>query len=282
MLTAKDGAAGDRQERLYWADKTSGLTGSVRQAPMSSQRRRDAGIGVGLILLFLLSTTAACAERDAAGSTPSTGLHTALVGELASIAPPLVSRQTWNANEALPGMKGHTPGSIIIHHTSVLQNKQLSISSKMRNLQAFSQRPDWVASRRKPAWGDVPYHFYIDLLGSIAEGRDVHLVGDTNTKYDPTGHIQVVLEGDFEKEQPTPEQLASLPRLLVWLSLSWNIPIERVSVHKDHAQTDCPGRNLIAVLPDLLRSTSEQREHAISSVCGQRAAVTFSRLYCSR
>ena len=35
-------------------------------------------------------------------------------------------------------------------------------------------------------------------------------VGDTNTNYNPAEFIQIVVEGNFEKEKPTPGQLNSL------------------------------------------------------------------------
>lgn len=233
-------------------------------------------------LLLIFVHTLISGQAIAQNRQPAEGENAALLRDLKPVAPPFITRPNWNAAAALPGMKEHAPVSIIIHHTSVRRNKDISIANKMRNLQSFSQRTGWVASHRKPAWADVPYHFYIDFAGSIAEGREVRFAGDTNTKYDTTGYIQVVLEGDFEKETPTASQLASLQQLLVWLSLSRNIPVSRVSMHKDHAQTDCPGRNLAALLPLLLQSVAQQREQAISSLCVDGAGATFARMYCAQ
>ena len=39
--------------------------------------------------------------------------------------------------------------------------------------------------------------------------------GDTATSYDPHGHLLVVLEGDFNLEDPTAAQLDSLVRVLM-------------------------------------------------------------------
>jgi hypothetical protein len=107
----------------------------------------------------------------------------------------------------------------------------------------------------------VPYHFYVDVSGQIAEGRDVRFAGDTNTGYDTSGYIQIAIEGDFEKEKPDLAQLNALRRLLVWILVSHNLASETISVHKDHAPTDCPGKNLLTVLPKLLTEVSEIRSN---------------------
>lgn len=209
------------------------------------------------------------------------GLGNAHATELAAYAPPLVARAQWRAKPALPGMIPQTPFGIIIHHTGEPQNRGIPIETKLRNLQSFSQRPGEVSpGHLKPSWPDVPYHFYIDVIGQIAEGRDVHFSGDTNTGYDTKGYIQVVVEGDFEKEKPAPEQMSALRDLLVWLMLSWNVPDKKLSVHMDHAPTDCPGRNLMALLPTFRASVISRRKDVVADLCARAPSPTMATRYC--
>lgn len=165
----------------------------------------------------------------------------------------VVPRSGWNARPPLPGMVPQTIRGIIVHHTGVRSNPRLGVEAKMRGLQSFSQMPAEVSpGRMKPAWPDVPYHFYIDVSGRIAEGRDPGHAGDTNTGYDPRGYLQIAVEGDFETEQPDPRQLAALKQLLASALARWRLPVTAVSGHDAHASTDCPGKNLRRAMPGLL------------------------------
>jgi len=164
----------------------------------------------------------------------------------------ILSRSDWGANPPVATMKTNVPVRITIHHTATLQKPERSLKEKMRALQKFSQNEGKLGNGKpKPAWPDVPYHFYIDCNGGVAEGRDVNAVGDTNTEYDPTGHLLVVLEGNFEEEQVTDAQWAKLVKMVSWLAARYHVAPPEVQGHKDYAQTACPGKRLEAMLPKL-------------------------------
>jgi len=61
----------------------------------------------------------------------------------------------------------------------------------------------------------------------------------------------IVLEGNFEEEEPSAAQLTSLREMIAWLAAQYQVPPERVGGHKDFAETLCPGRKLHALLPEL-------------------------------
>lgn len=165
----------------------------------------------------------------------------------------VITREDWAARPPALAMQEHVPHMITIHHTATPQKPDRRIEEKLRSLQAFSQSKELLADgRQKKAWADVPYHFYVDASGQIAEGRDVRFIGDTNTNYDPTGHIAVVLEGNFEIENPSETQLKALSRLLEELIQQHSIEPTAISMHNEHASTLCPGRNLAQKLPEIL------------------------------
>lgn len=216
---------GRRRAAERRADAPRSIRGLARPIPM----RR-------LFVSVLLA--AGCASQRAAPPVPSP-LH-------------YLSRAEWGARPPMAPMRTHRPSRLTIHHTGVTQSPQRSTADKLRALQQFSQREDSLADgRRKPAWPDVPYHFYVAVDGTVAEGREWRYVGDSNTPYDPTGHLLVVVEGNFETEQLTAEQRQSLDILVPALAKRFGIAADAIGGHRDYAATRCPGTALYEELPRL-------------------------------
>lgn len=164
---------------------------------------------------------------------------------------PVVSRTEWGAKAPVLPMKQHVPNRITVHHTATKQSVK-SLEDKLKGLQNFSQSRSQLGNgRMKELWADIPYHFYITAKGEIGEGRELQYIGDSNTPYDPTGHALIVLEGNFEVEPVTDAQLQSLQKLILSLSKKYGITSEKISGHKDNADTLCPGKNLYELIPNL-------------------------------
>lgn len=165
--------------------------------------------------------------------------------------PPIVLRKEWNAKKPVGNAKRHKIRFITVHHTATMQKPDVTIEKKLQNLQAFSQRDDKLASGKlKPAWFDVPYHYYIATDGRIGEGRKIKYVGDTNTEYNPTGHALIVVEGSFNTEEPTNEQIESLRKMIDWLAHKYRVSAENLKGHDDYARTACPGKKIKNMLPE--------------------------------
>ena len=82
-------------------------------------------------------------------------------------------------------------------------------------------------------------------------------VGDSNTPYDPSGHALIVLEGNFENEELTDKQYQSLKAMVVSIARQYKISSNKISGHKDHAETACPGAKLYALIPQLQQVVKE-------------------------
>ncbi len=113
---------------------------------------------------------------------------------------------------------------------------------KLRGLQSWGQQ--------ERNWWDVPYHFLIDLDGRIYEGRDYHFMGETNTSYDPGGHLLISVIGNYNQQEATPEQIDAITDLMAWASAEFGVASSEIYGHSDWANTSCPGRHLQKYLDD--------------------------------
>jgi hypothetical protein len=172
---------------------------------------------------------------------------------MAGDAPVVVTRGQWGAKPPVMAMKQQTPVRLTVHHTATPAKPKASLASKLKSLQAFSQTDSKLADGRlKKAWADIPYHYYIDVNGAVGEARPAEFVGDTNTKYDPAGHITIVVEGNFETETPSKAEIDALIGLLASLARRYHIDADKIGVHKEFAQTACPGKNMMAMMPEIV------------------------------
>ena len=179
-------------------------------------------------------------------------LFGAMLSANAQKSPTIISRAEWKANKPVGEGKKHNIQYITIHHTATKMRPDLPIETKLKNLQAFSQRDDKLSSGKfKPAWFDVPYHYYIAVDGKIAEGREIEYAGDTNTEYDPAGHALIVLEGSFGTDEPSAGQVESLKAMVKWLAKKYKVRGEKIKGHGDYADTGCPGANIEKLFPQL-------------------------------
>ena len=97
-------------------------------------------------------------------------------------------------------------------------------------------------------WSGIGYHFVIRKDGTIERGRPQEMIG-SHAKGFNWESVGINVVGDFEQEEPMPEQVESLARLVAYLEDQY--AELQVSGHRDLMSTDCPGANLYCLLPDL-------------------------------
>jgi hypothetical protein len=170
-----------------------------------------------------------------------------------------VPRAAWNAQPSTGAMKPHTLQRITIHHTAEPQKPARSTEDKLQALQRFSQGGGTLGNGKpKVPWPDVPYHLYVAVDGSVAEGRPIGYAGDSNPPYDPRGHLLVVVEGNFENEELSAPQRRTLDQLIPSLARRYRIPSDSIATHRDYAETLCPGRALYAEIPRFREMVARQ------------------------
>ena len=165
------------------------------------------------------------------------GLVALEVATVASLPPHIASSDSAggaNMRLRIP----HRITHVTLHHTGDREPLQPHDDPvrKLRGLQS------WGAAERN--WWDVPYHYLLDLEGRIYEGRDWRYMGETNTAYDPGGHFLISVIGNYERQEPTPAQLASIADLMAWAVAEFDLPLERIGGHYNYATTSCPGTHL--------------------------------------
>ncbi|MPZ53278.1 MAG: hypothetical protein GEU79_11195 [Acidimicrobiia bacterium] len=151
----------------------------------------------------------------------------------------LVERQQWGAAPPEGSFTDHTITHLTLHHAASPPSPT--------GPEAFR---GWQSYHQSLGWGDIAYHFIVGKDGRVYEGRDWTKVGDTATEYDPTAHFLVVVEGNFDNEEPTQVQLEAIAKILAYGAQESGVDPHEILGHRDHASTSCPGDALYLYVHD--------------------------------
>jgi len=152
----------------------------------------------------------------------------------------IITVEEWGGTQYEDTGSKHKPKMLTLHHGGTDWLDGRDPKEYLRDLQQWS--------RNEKKWPDIPYHYMIDIDGNIYEARNPLYPGDTNTSYDPKGHIITCVMGNYEKRRPTVEQLEAIINLLAWQCDEFDISPETLKGHKDYADTLCPGKNLYSYI----------------------------------
>lgn len=134
-------------------------------------------------------------------------------------------------------------------HTVVIHHSALDFNLGPQAIQALHMRNNDFA--------DIGYHFLIDGLGQLYEGRSIRVRG-AHTGGHNTGYVGVCLMGNFEEISPIQAQWDTLQQLIRYLQTTYTIT--HMGGHLDYQPgvTACPGANLHPHLPQLARELGIQ------------------------
>jgi len=123
--------------------------------------------------------------------------------------------------------------ALVVHHSAS--------SSKTTTVEKITS---WHKQR---GFTTIGYHYVILHDGTVKKGRPDSMVG-AHVSGKNSNSIGICVAGNFEEENPTEAQAASLRALLV--ELQKECVGAKVTWHREQAATLCPGKNLIQLLTD--------------------------------
>lgn len=135
------------------------------------------------------------------------------------------------------------PTFITVHH-----------SAAMEPIPQFNAINEWhrIRNFNKSSLGFyVGYHKVIEKDGTIVQARE-DLEENNAVLLHNHDSLAVCLVGNFDKEDPTPEQVASLGQVLDEWCTEYDLSPLDVYPHKKFSNTSCPGARLENVWPTLV------------------------------
>jgi hypothetical protein len=129
---------------------------------------------------------------------------------------------------------------------------------------------------RGKGWGGIGYHYLIEPDGKLCAGRAESTPGaHCKEQFMNYQSLGVALTGDFDREEPTPEQLKSLVELLQKLSASYDIKPEKILPHRKFATyKSCPGSRFS---DKLIEELSQGRITELKIPAWAEAGVAWAR-----
>jgi hypothetical protein len=167
-----------------------------------------------------------------------------------AVAPAMHARAEWKALPPTnPLSPDPLPWRITLHHTDGRYTTNLAESlDETLFIQDFHQ------NGRK--WSDIAYHYVVDPLGNIIEGRPLGTLG-AHTLSNNEGNVGIVLLGTYhspKNDQTTAAQLSAVAAIGRFLVKRCGIEPASLKGHRDYKQTDCPGDLAYPKLAELRRA----------------------------
>lgn len=155
-------------------------------------------------------------------------------------APPIQPRRSWTV--AAPVTALMTPmlpvSHVTVHHTAGPTFTEVDAAATAVRIEGIRRY-----HRDTLGWGDIGYHFAVDRAGRVWECRSLRWQG-AHVKDHNEHNIGVVCLGNFDAQDPSPEQLDALVRHVGALLRRYGVSLARLRTHQEWAPTACPGRSL--------------------------------------
>lgn len=153
----------------------------------------------------------------------------------------LIRRAEWQAAPPKEPYTQHVPKAFTLHHTQ--GNYPQSREAALREVQ-FIQ--DYHQNAKK--WIDIGYHFLIDPLGNIYEGRPIKVLG-AHVANKNTGNVGISILGNYhppKRDVFTGGSRDSFVAVARYVKDTYEVRVSSFFAHRELGKTDCPGDDLYA------------------------------------
>lgn len=165
----------------------------------------------------------------------------------------IIRRSQWEAAPPKEPYVEHLPKAITIHHTSGKLTKSLDESiSEIQFIQDYHQNAK--------GWNDIGYHFLVDQMGNIFEGRPLKTVG-AHVYLKNTNNIGISLMGNYhppKNDIPSKEAISAISFIASYIVDNYFVQKSSFYAHRDLAATNCPGDFLYFKIPEIKEEVFER------------------------
>ena len=185
----------------------------------------------------------------------------------------VVSRAGWGARHPSKVCGGaHNPYRMSIHHTGIPSSDGGNPAARMRQMQAYH-----IDNRD---WCDIGYHFVVSQSGIVYQGRSTSRRTGAHVGGQNTGNVGISLIGDYSSRTPPSAQMDAAAKIVRWVHQTDSISLNRTNV-KGHREwpgqwTNCPGNNLLSLIPTILQKAAQSPSSSDSSSGSSSSSSTSS------
>ena len=250
--------------------KRKQVQAAYANTPLHRSGKGDQPVAGTLPAVPLPSPTDAAGDANVRGGGATLVAFDAYLRDTFGEAGKVFSRAFWGAAASRSAPVHQNPTRVTIHHTDGPQTMTVDQSrATVKSIQEFHQRSEKLGGRE---WADIGYHFLIDGGGNVFEGRHADVIGAHVWQHN-TNNIGIANIGDYNRDQLTEAQKTTLKRLIVFLALKYHTDPRQSGFIEGHHHftqndTDCPGKNVDAFLPELRRLVGEDAVAVISQGTG--------------
>jgi hypothetical protein len=152
---------------------------------------------------------------------------------------PLKKRAAWTKQVPKPWILKPSKDfdRITVHHSAGPVNVSKTDVEVVANIEAV------CLEHITRGYGDIGYHFVIDVRGIAWEARSLSYVG-AHVSGQNDGNIGIMLLGNYEEQTVTEKQKKALAILIESLRDKYQVKRHRLFGHRDLGKSLCPGKHL--------------------------------------